>query len=176
MNKQRLTTLCLMILAAALSRLLPHPYNFTPVAAIALFAGAKFENKALAFAVPIAALLLSDLFIGFYGMLEMLVTYSGFVAVVCIGFLVKNNQKLLPLSMATFAGAVTFFLITNCSLWINPGLYPANFDGLIQGYVAGLPFFQNTLLSDIFYSVLLFGGFSLAERKYSGLRSYNVIA
>lgn len=170
MNIERLVTLTLIILAASVSRLIPHPYNFTPVAAIALFAGATFERKSLAFIVPLLAVLLSDAVIGFYEPLQMLATYSGFIAVTCVGFLVRNNHKILPLAAATVSGAVIFFVITNCSLWVEPSLYPKNFDGLVQGYVAGIPFFQNTLLSDIFYSVLLFGSFAFAERRFTGLQ------
>lgn len=170
MNKERLIALSLMILAAAASRLVPHPYNFTPVAAIALFAGATFERKSLAFVVPMAALFLSDAVIGFYDFWEMAATYGGFAAVVCIGFLVHRHRRFAPLALATLVGAIVFFLITNCNLLVNPSLYPHTFDGLMQGYVAGIPFFRNTLLSDIFYSVLLFGGFALAERKYSWLQ------
>ncbi len=170
MNKERLLTLSLIVLVATASRLLPHAPNFTPIAAIALFAGARFEHKWQAFAVPFAALLLSDAVIGFYEWQQMLATYTGFAAVVCLGFLIRGKDSFLPIAAATLNGAVLFFLITNCSLWIHPGLYPATLDGVMQGYVAGIPFFSNTLLSDIFYSLLLFGGFALAERKYPRLR------
>jgi len=175
MNKERLLTLSIIILAAAASRILPHPYNFTPVAAIALFAGSKFENKLLAFTVPLLALLLSDAVIGFYDMTQMIGTYAGFAAVVCIGFLVQGRQKVAPIAVATLAGAITFFLITNCSLFI-PGLYPATPEGMMQGYIAGIPFFRNTLLSDVFYSILLFGGFALAERRFPQLQAARVAA
>lgn len=170
MNTQRLIALSLMILAAASSRLIPHLPNFTPVAAIALFSGAMFERKWLAFVVPFAALLLSDAMLGFYALPEMAATYAGFAAVVCIGFLVRRHPQFVPVAFATLAGAVTFFLITNCNLWINPALYPHTLQGLVEGYVAGLPFFRNTLTSDIFYSALLFGGFALAERRYAWLK------
>jgi hypothetical protein len=170
MNKERLITLSLMIFAAAASRLVPHPYNFTPVAAMALFAGATFERKWSAFAIPLLALLLSDAVLGFYGLKEMLVTYFGFAAIVCIGFLVRGRPQVMPIALATLSGAVTFFLITNCAFLINTSLYPQTLDGLVQGYVAGVPFFRNTLLSDIFYSTLLFGGFLLAEHKYAWLK------
>ena len=170
MNFERFTTLSLMVIAAAASRLLPHPYNFTPIAAVALFSGAEFERKKLAFLVPFAALLLSDAIIGFYSAMEMMVTYLGFAAVVCIGFTIRGRDNALNAGFATLAGAVTFFLITNCAFFINPGLYPQNMNGLVQGYTAGLPFFRNTLTSDIFYSTLLFGGFALAQKRFAGLR------
>jgi hypothetical protein len=170
MNKERFIALSLIVLAAAVSRLLPHPYNFTPIAAIALFSGAEFERKPLAFLVPLAALLISDAIIGFYAAGEMLVTYVAFAAIVCIGFAIRGRDSFIPVAFATLASAVVFFLITNCTFFMNPSLYPQNFDGLMQGYIAGLPFFRNTLTSDIFYSALLFGGFALAEKKFAGLR------
>lgn len=170
MNKQRLIALSLMILAAALSRLVPHLPNFTAVAAIALFSGAMFERKWMAFVVPFAALLLSDAVLGFYGLSEMIATYIGFAAVVLIGFAVRGRPQLVPVAFATLAGAVAFFLITNCALLVNPGLYPHTLQGLMEGYVAGIPFFRNTLVSDMLYSILLFGGLMLAERRYAWLK------
>lgn len=170
MNTPRLMTLSLMILAAAASRLIPHLPNFTPVAAMALFAGAEFERKWHAFVVPFAALLLSDAVLGFYGLSEMAATYAGFAAVVCIGFAVRRHPQFVPIACATLAGALAFFLITNCALLVNPGLYPHNLQGLMEGYIAGLPFFRNTLASDILYSAVLFGGLALAERKYAWLK------
>ena len=169
MNKERFVTLSLIILAAAASRLLPHPANVTPITAIALFAGAKFERKWLAFAVPLLAVLLSDAIIGFYS--HMWVTYLAFALVVCIGFTLKNSsQRFAPIAGATLAGSVTFFLVTNCALLMNPGLYEANWNGVVESYVAGLPFFRNSLIGDAFYSTLLFGGFALAEKKFGWLR------
>jgi hypothetical protein len=169
MNKDRLITLSLIILAAAASRLLPHPENVAPIAAIALFAGAKFENKALAFAVPALAMLLSDAFIGFYS--GMWVTYMAFAAIVCIGFLLRRKQDFSRVALATVAGSVLFFLVTNFALWSSHGLYPQTLDGIMQSYTAALPFFRNSLLGDAFYTALLFGGFALAERRFSRLQT-----
>lgn len=168
MNKDRLITLSLIILAAAASRLLPHPANVAPIAAIALFSGAKFERKSLAFIVPLFAMLLSDAVIGFYS--QMYVTYLGFAAVVAIGFLLRGTREFLPVALASFSGSVAFFLITNNALLIHSDMYAQNFDGMVQAYVAALPFFRNTVWGDLFYSAVLFGGFALAERKYGNLR------
>lgn len=167
MNKERLITLSLMVVAAAVSRLAPHPYNFTPVAAIALFSGAQFERRSLAFAVPLLALLLSDVVIGFYA--QMWVVYAAFALIVCIGFALRGRAQFLPVAIGTLSGAILFFLMTNFAPLVGNQLYPQNLDGILQSYAAGIPFFRNTLLSDIFYSALLFGGFALAERRYSRL-------
>jgi len=168
MNKERLFTLTLIILAAAASRLLPHPDNVTPIAAIALFAGAHFERKWLAFFVPLSAMLLSNAIIGFYD--QMYVTYIAFALIVCIGFVLRGKRTFLPVVLATLAGSVSFFLITNCALWIHNDLYPKTIDGIITGYVMAIPFFKNTLIGDLFYSGLLFGGFALAERRFTRLQ------
>jgi hypothetical protein len=169
MNKDRLITLSLIILAAAASRLLPHPENVAPIAAIALFAGAKFETKGLAFAVPALAMLVSDVFIGFYS--GMWVTYMAFAAIVCLGFLLRSSKGFAATAAATIAGSVLFFLITNFALWSSHGLYPQTLDGIMQSYTAALPFFRNSLLGDAFYSALLFGGFALAERRFLRLQT-----
>lgn len=168
MNKERLITLSLIILAAAASRILPHPVNVTPIAALGLFAGAQFERKWLAFAVPLLALFLSDIVIGFYP--QMWITYLAFVAIVFIGFRLRGHIRPLPVIGASLASSVSFFLVTNFSLWLPYDLYPKTFEGIVQGYVAGWPYFSHTLLGDLFYVTLLFGGFALAERKYAWLR------
>jgi hypothetical protein len=169
MNKDRLITLSLIILAAAASRLLPHPDNVAPIAAMALFAGAKFENKQLAFAIPAMAMLLSDAVIGFYS--GMWITYMAFAAVVCIGFMLRSKQDVMHTALATVAGSVLFFLVTNFALWSSHGLYSHTLDGIMQSYTMALPFFRNSLLGDAFYSAILFGGFALAERRYSRLQA-----
>lgn len=172
MNKERLIALTLIILTAAASRLLPHPPNVAPIAAIALFAGAQFERKWLAFAVPLLALVISDMVIGFYD--QVAVTYLAFAVIVCLGFALRGHQRFLPIAGATLAGSVLFFLTTNCALWIHNDLYPKTLEGVMQGYTAALPFFRNTLLGDAFYSALLFGGFALAERRMAWLKSRSV--
>lgn len=168
MNKERLIALSLIVLAAAASRLLPHPENVTPVAALALFAGAQFERKWLAFAVPLAAVFLSDIVIGFYS--QMWVTYAAFAVITTLGFTLQNHMGILRVAGTALAGSVLFFLITNCALIMHGELYPATWEGMMASYTAALPFFRNTLLGDLFYAALLFGGFALAERRYARLR------
>ena len=165
MNKERLITLSLIICAAAVSRLIPHPDNVTPVAAIALFAGAQFDRKALAFAVPLMAMFLSDIVIGFYP--QVWLTYVAFALTVGMGFALRGRNRLVPVAVATLASAVLFFVVTNFApLAVPAGIYPNSWEGIMQSYVAAIPFFRNSLIGDVFYSALLFGGFALAERKY----------
>ncbi len=168
----RFVTLVSIVLAAALTRLLPHPFNFTPIGAMALFGGAYFSRKILAFAVPLAAMLLSDLVIGFHG--SMVAVYGSFILIVAIGM--GLLQKITPLRVMGGAvlSSVLFFLITNFAVWYGASFYPQNLAGLGACYLAGLQFYQqdffgnlflNTVMGDLFFSGLLFGAYELFNRK-----------
>lgn len=164
----RFLTLGLLIFATAALRLLPHWPNFTPVVALALFAGAYVDDRRLAFVVPFAALLLSDWVLGFYPGVAFV--YAGFAVSVLIGFALRRRRGLRRIAAGTLAGAVAFFLISNFGSWLTTGLYPQNAAGLVAAYVAGIPFLRNALAGDAVYVALLFGGFWLAERRFAWLR------
>ena len=164
MNKDRFTVLVGMVVAAALTRIIPHPPNFTPVAALALFGGASFASKRTAFLAPLAGLFLSDLVLGFYAITP--IVYGSFALITCLGFWLRRNQNFQRLVAASVAGAVLFFVLTNLGVWLVDSLYPKTLAGLGQCYIAAIPFFWNTLLSDLFYSVLLFGSLAFAEKRW----------
>lgn len=168
MNRERIATLTFLILAAAASRLLPHPANVAPISAMALFAGAYFERKWLAFAVPLAAMILSDAVIGFYT--QIWVTYLGFAAVVCVGFMLRSQVGVFQVACASVTGSVLFFFITNFAIWMHYDIYPHTIQGIMDSYVLALPFFRHTLMGDLFYAAVLFGGFALAERRFNQLQ------
>jgi hypothetical protein len=168
MDKPRFTTLAGMIFLAAASRLIPHPPNFTPIAAMALFGGAYISDKRLAFGLPLAALLLSDAMLGFYH--GMIWVYGSFALIVCLGLQLQSRRRLLPIAATALAGSVLFFALTNFGVWISDGLYPRTLEGLAACYVAAIPFFQNTIAGDLVYTALLFGGFAFAEKKFPVLR------
>ena len=168
MNKPRFTVLAAMILAAAASRLLPHPPNFTPIAPIALFGGAQFSSKRAAFLVPLAGLFLSDLVFGFYAITP--VVYGSFALTVCLGFWVRRRRSVQRIAFAAVASAVLFFLLTNFGVWAIDNLYPKTTAGLVDCYVAAIPFFRNMLLGDLLYSALLFGALAFAENRFVRLR------
>ena len=174
MNKTRFTVLAGMILAAAASRLIPHPPNFTPLAAVALFGGANFADKRAAFLVPLGGLFVSDLAIGFYPITP--VVYGSFAFIVCLGFWVRRCRTVRRIAGATVASAILFFAITNFGVWAIDHLYPRTLAGLASCYIAAIPFFRNTLLSGLFYSVLLFGGIAAAENRFGSLRDGVVAA
>jgi len=172
MNKPRFTVLAAMILAAAASRLIPHPPNFTPIAAIALFGGAQFSGKRAAFLVPLAGLFLSDLVFGFYAITP--VVYGSFALTVCLGFWVRRRRSVQRTAFAAVASAVLFFVLTNFGVWAIDNLYPKTTAGLVDCYVAAVPFFRNMLLGDLLYSALLFGALAFAENRFVRLRELAV--
>ena len=154
----------LTILAAALSRLVPHIPNFTPIAAMALFGGAKLEDKRLAFIVPLFSMLLSDFFIGFHETLFFV--YGSFLLTVLIGISIGSKISSVSLLKASLASSVLFFTITNFGVWIFHREI-----SLMDTYILGIPFFVNNLSGDIFYVSLLFGIFHLISRKSSLLNA-----
>ncbi len=162
-----------LILAAAFSRLIPHWPNFTAVAAIALFGGARFSGKLYAFLVPLAALLLTDLILGLHA--TMIPVYVAFSITVLIGMYIRKRQSALNIALAAVSASVIFFLITNFGSWLTMPLYTKDAAGLLQAYLAGLAFFHdgnagispfiNTLLGDLFYTTVLFGIFALVRHR-----------
>jgi hypothetical protein len=162
--RTRLLMLSTIIFAIAIFRLLPHPPNVSPVAAMALFGGAYFTDKRLAFIVPFLALLLSDLIIGFHN--TMIFVYVGFALTVCIGIWLQRNITVANVVISAVTASVLFFVITNLGAWMTWALYPMTMDGLMQAYVAGIPFFQNSLLGNLVFTGVLFGGYALVLSRY----------
>ena len=168
-NHSRILALLSAILVAAALRLVPHPPNFTPIGAMALFSGAYLGRRAVAFAAPLAALLLSDLILGFYH--GQATVYFSVALIVMIGIVALTRVSALRVGAAALASSVLFFLITNLGMWLFSGFYPRTLAGLEACYVAAVPFFQNTVAGDLFYAALLFGGFALAEHFVPRLRA-----
>ena len=169
MFKPRYEVLVTMILAAALSRLAPHPPNFTAIGALALFGGAQFSDRRAALLVPLAAMLLSDLGLGFYPHMDWWV-YGSFALIVCMGLWLRSRRTAWRIAGASLMASTLFFLVTNFPVWLHGTLYAKSFAGLMACYVAALPFFGNTLLGDGFYCMALFGGFALLENRFAVLR------
>ena len=158
-----------IVLAAAVLRIVPHPMNFTPIGALALFGGAYFSSKRAALAVPLLSLVAGDIFTSFHRLIPYV--YASFLVSVAIGFWLRRKKSTSRIGAATAAGAIQFFLITNFALWASSiGSYTKNLGGLAQCYIAGLPLFWNTLAGDSFYVALLFGGMALAEKRFPSLR------
>ena len=162
-----LFALAVIVLAAGL-RIAPHPWNFTPLGAMALFSGAFIRDRRLAFLFPLLALFAGDIFVGFHKLMP--IVYASFLLSVAIGFWLRNRRSVARVGAATLFGAIQFFLITNFAVWAFGLSYPRTGAGLLSCYVAGIPFFWNTLAGDVLYASLLFGGFALAERIFPALR------
>jgi hypothetical protein len=174
MNK-RMITLSVLVVLAALTRLAPHPPNVTPIAAMALFGGAYFRDWKIAFSLPLAAMLLSDLVLGFgvYGMASMKsqpVVYLCMLLTVGIGRLIQTRRSVPTIASATLASSLMFYFVTNFAVWAFDSLYPKTWDGLMACYIAAIPFFRNSLFGDAFFAIVLFGGFAILERFWVSLR------
>ena len=157
-----------IVIFGALLRLVPHWPNFTPIAAMALFGGAYIKKKHLAFLVPVAALLISDLFLGFHKW--MIAVYVSFALVVGIGMLLRNRVRIGSVLLATVSASLLFFIITNFAVWIGSPFYPQNMAGLLESYTLAIPFLNNGILGDLFFSTVFFGGFYLAQQRYPALK------
>lgn len=158
-----------LIVLAALSRLLPHPPNFTPIAGMALFGAAMLPNKRLSLLLPLAALLLSDVFLGFYGWIGMLSVYGATLLVGVLGYaLLRKKPGVQRIALAALSGSVLFFLVTNGVCWWTG--YPHTFEGLSLCYTLALPFFRNEVLGTLVSAIVLFGGQALLMRASEGRR------
>lgn len=145
-----------IILLAVVARLIPHAPNFAPIGGLALFSGSHFKKK-IALIIPLTAMFVSDIFLGFHKTVPYV--YVSFIIISLIGGLIKNN-KWQSLASASLVSSVLFFLITNFGVWSTGAMsYPRNLNGLMQSYTMGLPFFRNTVISDMFYSFSFFYGF-----------------
>lgn len=171
MKKQALVFALFLILAAAVTRVLRHaglvdlPPNVAPIAALGMFGGAYLPKK-LALALPLAAMVLSDLTIGFYEWQIVASVYLGFLVSVGLGFWLRSRRSLAKVVGASLTGSLIFFFVTNAAVWAFDahGLYPHTMTGLVDAYVAGIPFFRNTLIGDLGFVALMFGSMELVTR------------
>ncbi|MGN6512015.1 MAG: DUF6580 family putative transport protein [Lysobacteraceae bacterium] len=172
-----------LIVVAALSRLLPHPPNFSPVEAVALFGGAYFASRRWSLLVPLAAMLLSDfalglanggIYLSYFTGASFWLQYACIAALTVLGFGLRGRVRGASVLGFSLAGSVLFFLVTNCGAWLSDPMYPKSAAGLAAAYVAGIPFFQWTMLGTLFYAALLFGGFALLRERMPALRAQTV--
>jgi len=164
--------LTVLIVLAALSRILPHPFNFTPIESMALFGGAYFANRWLGIAVPLLAMLLADFFIGFHG--GMPVIYGTILLISVMGFALRGKVSALRVASFGLCSATLFFVVTNFAVWAGGSMYPMSANGLLACYIAGIPFFHWQLAGVAVYSVILFGGFALLRSHLPALKTQTV--
>jgi len=176
MNKNSLSpgflVITLMIVAAAFVRFIPHPPNFAPIAAMALFGGAYFTKKWAAFTIPLAAMFITDLLLGFHA--AMWAVYLSFALIVLLGIVMIKQKKIGNIFFASVSASVSFFIITNFGVWISTPYYEKTFGGLMACYTAAIPFFHHTLLGDLFFVAVLFGLYELAKTKFPQLAQSKV--
>jgi hypothetical protein len=175
--------LAALIFAAALTRVLPHPPNFSPVEAVALFGGAYFASRQWALIVPLAGMLISDLvlaalnggsYAGYFGSAGMALVYLCVALGVFLGYRLRGKVGGARVLGYSLLGSLLFFAVTNFGVWLFGAMYAKNAAGLVAAYAAGLPFFQWTVLGTLFYSAVLFGGFALLRSRVPALRAQTV--
>lgn len=155
-DKKQLVILIFIAIAAIL-RLFPHIPNVTPITAMALFSGVYFTNKNLAYIVPLLAMVLSDIFLGFSGITVFV--YAAFILVSYIGLSSKKvSIKTILIS------SISFFVITNFGVWLIG--YPKTLDGLLECYTLAIPFFRNSLIGDFFYAGVMYYAFEFVSKRY----------
>ena len=174
----------LVIVVAALSRLLPHPVNMSPLAAIALFGAASLKNRGLAIALPLVSFWLSDLVLnntlyrGFYDGVTlvhsgMIWTYGAMILIALIGFVALRKVSMTRLVGASLTSSFLFFAVSNFGVWISGTMYQKTIEGLVACYVAAIPFFQNTVAGDLFYTFAIFGGVAVAQSRHELRHSWS---
>ena len=151
-----------LILVLSFSRLIPHPWNFTPILAVGIFSGFYFKNFILSLFIVVLSMFIGDLFLGFHG--TMVFTYISLALAVVIGLFIKHF-KFTEILFSVLASSVCFFIITNFGAWLTLEMYEKNFAGLLQSYVLAIPFFHNTLISTFLYLILLKLLFDFIIRK-----------
>jgi hypothetical protein len=169
-----------LVVLAALSRLVPHPPNFAPITALAVFGAIRYADRRTAVFTPLLALLLSDVVRevlyrqglspewGLYR--GMWAVYGTTALVVLFGRLARGTHSASTIAGTTLAGSCLFFVLTNFAVWAGGSLYPHTVEGLMACYTAAIPFFRNALLGDAFYATALFGVWALAESRFPALR------
>lgn len=150
-----------IICFAAVLRLMPHPANVAPIAAMALFGGA-YLSKRYALVVPLIALFLSDLFLGFHS--TMVFVYASFFCVGLVGMTLKGRVTWQAVVVASLVSSLLFFVITNFGVWLVSGMYPKSLAGLMECYYFAIPFFRNTIIGDLGFTALFFGGYAVILR------------
>ena len=141
-----------IIIFAAFTRIMPHPPNFTPIIAMGLFGGAYLKDKRWALLLPVCAMLLADIFLGFHG--TMIWVYASLLIVTTMGFLLRHGTTFRNGAIATISGSLLFFLITNFGVW-SLGSYGYSLEGFLTCYTLAIPFFTYSLISTFMFSGII---------------------
>lgn len=161
LNFEKLILPIFIIGIGVLFRFLPHPPNFVPIAAIALFGGV-YLNKKYALILPIIIMILSDLILGFSASTPLV--YLSFFITSLIGLFLAKRKHFSAIFLASVSSSVIFFVLTNLNYWYAASLYPKTFDGMVEAYLMAIPFFRNTLIGDLVFVGIFFGVFEIFSR------------
>ncbi len=177
-NHTRLLTLGAIIIGLALTRLLPHPVNFSPMAAIALFGGAYLMKNSQKYGIMLLAAILSDVLVnsilysyydlGYIIQADTLGIYACYMFFVWMGSSIKTANVKSVGTRSLIASAV-FFLVSNLLVWQGSGFYTSDWSGLVACYTAALPFLQNSFAGDLLFSAVTFGGFAYLQKRVPAL-------
>ncbi len=169
--------LAVIIIIAALCRLLPHMQNFSPIAAIGLFGAAHFSKKWLAYFIPLLATFLSDILLNTMVYKDFPIFYEGFastylsyVLIILFGIGLFKKISIVRVILGSFGATFIFFLVTNIGCWVGNPIYSQNFSGILTSLTAGLPFIKGSLYSNLVFNIVLFGGYYILQNKYDLFR------
>lgn len=171
-NTSNVWLICSLIVAAVIYRIIPHPFNITPLIAVSLFSGAKFQDKKLAFIIPVVALFISDILLAYmnnYSVFHntILFTYGSVMLIVLLGKFLNKDKSLNIAKTAglSISSSLLFFIITNFGVWVMGNMYPMNFSGLVSCYVMAIPFNKFSWLGDLVFTMAIFGAYELVAHK-----------
>lgn len=169
-SSQPIWVVIIMVLLAGFSRLIPHPPNFTAITAMALLAGATLPRLSLALVVPLLGLLIGDWVYGFHS--TILSVYISMLAVSGLAFFFLKGKSYTVVASSSFFASLGFWLVTNFAVWFQMDLYSKNFAGLLTCYTAALPFLENQILGDLFFTAVVFSVYALLT-KFSSAKTYS---
>ena len=162
-NKNNYYAIIGIIILLATARLLPHPPNFTPILGMAVFSGAIISKRLIAYLIPLAAMLLSDLYLGLHSGIPII--YFSLAVCVLIGTFIESRVSILNSFLSISLGVLVFFLITNLMVWYGSGMYEFSISGLMTCYLMGLPFVQNTFISSLLYGMGAFLIYDIINKR-----------
>lgn len=166
MRNSEWLAIVLVVLGAA-SRLLHLPPNIAAVTGVTIFAGFAIRNVWLALVVPLAAMALADVVLGWYP--DMVFTYAGMAAGVFLARGLLHPLTPVRLIGTTFLASLTFFVLSNLGAFIS-GYYGFTLEGFVACYVAALPFWQNSLIADFTSTALVFAIYLALTRAVPTVR------
>ena len=161
-----------LLILGIITRFIVHIPNFTPIIAIALFGGV-YLKRTQALILPLLALIISDIFIGWHNTIAF--TWGSIILISCVGLWLRNHKRTSSIFGASLFSSILFFFITNLGVWLAGGLYPLTIEGLRDCFILALPFYKETLLSSLLYTIVLFGGYEFIAARVKNTRFATVL-